>query len=381
MSNENNNSSSNNSNSGTTAANIVSSSSSNSSPRRLHSINIINDVTNSIDPFYNSPTTCSSYNQFLPSDDEYFSTFNPCINDFLLSTNTNSLSNSPSSDDLSFDHFSNAIAAQNRLNQANFILENNHLHDYSYTTYLSTLYKSIKQLNALRQENENLRLANADLVSRINLLSQAHGRVSSSRPFLNNNYNSHNSVGDTRAITKSSVSPTSVIQQNNLDKRNHRRSAAVHPKNISVRSANHLKTNDQRGDITGNMSRANPNSNTYQQGITTAPSLNQQRRAYLNGVKRELEGFEMDIEVYNQGMQKTELCNKWEESGECPYGNNCRFAHGIAELRPVIRHPRYKTEICRMFIAGNKCPYGHRCHFRHPSTAHQDILQAHASFN
>lgn len=110
--------------------------------------------------------------------------------------------------------------------------------------------------------------------------------------------------------------------------------------------------------------------------------MNEQRqRLYVSGASREMEGVEMDIEVYNQGMQKTELCNKWEETGECPYGNNCRFAHGIAELRPVIRHPRYKTEICRMFISGNMCPYGHRCHFRHSSPTHQDILQTHASFN
>lgn len=255
--------------SGTTAANIISSSSCNSSPRLLHNINIINDITNNQDPFYNSPTTCSSYNQFLPSDEEYFSTFNPCINDFLLSTNNNSLSNSPPSDDLSFDQFSNAIAAQNCPNQASFILENNHLHAYSYTLYLSTLQKSIKQLNALRQENENLRLANADFVNRINLLSQASGLVSSSRSYLNNDCNSHRltSVRDYRVIARSSVSPTSVIQQNNLDERNHHKKSAVHPRSTSVRASN---TNDRRGDITRNLSRA------YHQGFTTAPSLNQQ---------------------------------------------------------------------------------------------------------
>ncbi|KAK1357473.1 Butyrate response factor 1 [Heracleum sosnowskyi] len=362
-------SSNSNNNSGTTAANIISSSSSNSSPRLLH------NITDNIDPFCNSPATCSSYNQFLPSDDDYFTTFNHCINDFLVSTDNNSLLNSPSSDDLSFDHFSNAISAQNCLNQASFILENNHLHDYSYTFYLSTLQKSIKQLNALHQENENLRLANADLVSRINLLSQASCLVPSSRSYLNNNHRL-TSVGDSRVTSKSSVSPTSVIQQNNHDKRNHHKISAVHPKSISVRSSNHEKTNERRSNITGNMNRANRSCNSYQPEFTNAPSLNQQ-----NGAKREVEGVEMDNEVYNQGMQKTELCNKWEEGGECPYGNNCRFAHGIAELRPVIRHPRYKTEICRMFISGNMCPYGHRCHFRHSSPTHQHILQSHASLN
>nr|CAD1834206.1 unnamed protein product [Ananas comosus var. bracteatus] len=86
----------------------------------------------------------------------------------------------------------------------------------------------------------------------------------------------------------------------------------------------------------------------------------------------------MELEVYNQGMFKTELCNKWEESGECPYGEHCQFAHGIGELRPVIRHPRYKTEVCRMVLAGDACPYGHRCHFRHalsPPTASSSTLR------
>ncbi|XP_072998162.1 putative zinc finger CCCH domain-containing protein 21 [Typha latifolia] len=74
---------------------------------------------------------------------------------------------------------------------------------------------------------------------------------------------------------------------------------------------------------------------------------------------------EVEVEVYNQGMEKTELCNKWGEGGGCPYGERCRFAHGIQELRPVIRHPRYKTQLCRMLGKGGECPYGHRCHFRH----------------
>ena len=75
------------------------------------------------------------------------------------------------------------------------------------------------------------------------------------------------------------------------------------------------------------------------------------------------------IEVNKQGSFKTELCNKWRETGECPYGPQCQFAHGVEELRPVIRHPRYKTEVCRMVLAGVACPYGHRCHFLHAVAA------------
>ncbi|XP_010938326.1 putative zinc finger CCCH domain-containing protein 21 [Elaeis guineensis] len=81
---------------------------------------------------------------------------------------------------------------------------------------------------------------------------------------------------------------------------------------------------------------------------------------------------EVEVEAYSQGMAKTELCNKWVEKGWCPYGERCQFAHGIQELRPVIRHPRYKTQLCRMLASGGDCPYGHRCHFRHALPSHRD---------
>lgn len=96
--------------------------------------------------------------------------------------------------------------------------------------------------------------------------------------------------------------------------------------------------------------------------------MQQQQRVYVEGGKGEEDKEAVELEVYNQGMMKTELCNKWQETGACPYGHHCQFAHGITELRPVIRHPRYKTELCRMVLAGDTCPYGHRCHFRHTLT-------------
>lgn len=97
-----------------------------------------------------------------------------------------------------------------------------------------------------------------------------------------------------------------------------------------------------------------------------------QQKVYVPGVKKEEEPLE--LEVYNQGMFKTELCNKWQETGECPYGDNCQFAHGVEELRPVLRHPRYKTEVCRMVLNGVVCPYGHRCHFRHALTEQERAM-------
>ncbi|XP_039689984.1 zinc finger CCCH domain-containing protein 15 [Medicago truncatula] len=62
------------------------------------------------------------------------------------------------------------------------------------------------------------------------------------------------------------------------------------------------------------------------------------------------------------------------KTGTCPYGDHCQFAHGIGELRQMIRHPRYKTEVCRMVLAGVVCPCGHRCHFRHALTEQEKAM-------
>ncbi|GMF44146.1 unnamed protein product [Phytophthora fragariaefolia] len=43
----------------------------------------------------------------------------------------------------------------------------------------------------------------------------------------------------------------------------------------------------------------------------------------------------------------------------------CQFAHGIAELRHVVRHPKYKTTKCKSYWGSGHCPYGSRCRFIH----------------
>lgn len=161
------------------------------------------------------------------------------------------------------------------------------------------------------------------------------------------------------------ISPTSVIRKynNQLEGRNNRRRTSL-PKSISVRSA-----------------AASAAAAAAPLNIQSVEFLNFyvylfEIMYYLKNVinnnsigQRRVCG-PVELEVYKQGMEKTEVCKKWEESGGCPYGEHCRFAHGVEELRPVIRHPRYKTQICRMVLSGEKCCYGHRCHFRH-SLTHQ----------
>uniref|UniRef100_A0A915PYS6 C3H1-type domain-containing protein n=1 Tax=Setaria digitata TaxID=48799 RepID=A0A915PYS6_9BILA len=63
---------------------------------------------------------------------------------------------------------------------------------------------------------------------------------------------------------------------------------------------------------------------------------------------------------------KTSLCNAFRDTGHCSYGSECRFAHGVSELRPAPGpHPKYKTQLCNKFALYGSCPYGARCQFIH----------------
>jgi len=88
---------------------------------------------------------------------------------------------------------------------------------------------------------------------------------------------------------------------------------------------------------------------------STGSSVSSSTSSASNGVKLPLK-----CERY-----KTELCRTYEENGTCRYGDKCQFAHGAAELRTVVRHPKYKTDLCRTFHTIGFCPYGSRCHFIH----------------
>ncbi|KAF5750175.1 zinc finger CCCH domain-containing protein 14-like [Tripterygium wilfordii] len=137
------------------------------------------------------------------------------------------------------------------------------------------------------------------------------------------------------------------------------------PKSISVGSSGYLQMKPAASPSNDDSSRA-----------PTVPLVASQlvpgsQRVFVPGKKTEEEAAEFD--VYNQGMWKIELCNKWQVTGTCPYGDHCQFASGLSELRQIIRHPRYKSEVCKMVLAGDTCPYGHRCHFRHPLTEQEKL--------
>ncbi|XP_008243302.1 PREDICTED: zinc finger CCCH domain-containing protein 15 [Prunus mume] len=238
---------------------------------------------------------------------------------------------------------------------------------------LKQLHEASEEADALRRENIHLRALNLELNKHLSLLIHASvqkqfvspGSVETT-PFGIVNRLHGMSIDDKRAEEdESDESPTSVIESEGADAENIDAERFTLPKSISVRSNGYVKV-AQPGTSTAAGTRVPTRPRT-------ANTFNASQKVYVpTGGMKEQEPLE--LEVYNQGMFKTELCNKWQEAGECPYGEQCQFAHGIEELRPVIRHPRYKTEVCRMVLAGVACPYGHRCHFRHALTENEKFM-------
>ncbi|KAJ4960897.1 hypothetical protein NE237_020807 [Protea cynaroides] len=266
----------------------------------------------------------------------------------------------------------NEIATENRLYLARLTLEYDQLVD-RYRLCFNHLKEALKETEVLRQENTELRMANRELTNRLSLLTQ----VSFQNRFIPSSFPSPSIVNDFRRLClgdnvltsrvsaeRLDASPTSVIGNNPFERRNSERVSL--PKSISVRSSGYLKMNQTNG--------SNGDSSRTSRLRVTSPVSNGTQRVYVPGTCGKKEEEALELEVFNQGMLKTELCNKWQESGTCPYGDQCQFAHGISELRPVIRHPRYKTEVCRMVLTGDNCPYGHRCHFRHALTEQERFM-------
>ncbi|GLU10748.1 hypothetical protein SLE2022_275330 [Rubroshorea leprosula] len=239
---------------------------------------------------------------------------------------------SSSSDDFQvlLDPISDAIATERRLNQARLLLEYHQLCQH-YDLCLARLQVLCQELETLRRENADLRLTNSELVKLLSLSSQAVMK----RSLRNEDIANFNVQSETRSIKNVESSL---------------------PKSISIRSSDYPK-NQQQGP--SRMRVAPP---------LVSGSVQQQRVCVPLGDQQGQGEEALEFEAYNRGMMKTELCNKWQETGSCPYGDHCQFAHGISELRTVIRHPRYKTEVCKMVLGGERCPYGHRCHFRHSLT-------------
>ena len=81
--------------------------------------------------------------------------------------------------------------------------------------------------------------------------------------------------------------------------------------------------------------------------------------------KKKLSKSIMEEEKKKDPKYKTELCKTYSETGECPYGKKCRFAHGKDELFSKDIGMNYKKIECKSFSEYGFCPYGSRCSFKH----------------
>ncbi len=74
---------------------------------------------------------------------------------------------------------------------------------------------------------------------------------------------------------------------------------------------------------------------------------------------------------------KTTICQAWKTSGHCNYGERCRYAHGIHELRQPTRQFIYKnaTIRCNRFEQFGVCPDGNQCQFIHDNRMKKMINQ------
>uniref|UniRef100_A0A0D9WK28 C3H1-type domain-containing protein n=1 Tax=Leersia perrieri TaxID=77586 RepID=A0A0D9WK28_9ORYZ len=250
-----------------------------------------------------------------------------------------------------------AAATDHRIHLAHLALQYQEVAD-RFELCLSHLAEAADEAAALRRENAELRVANNDLACRI---AKFDSRQSSAIALAGDLRRLRLGLPEKHAVPAlppPPPPPAALMHPVAVPEKR-----AVLPKSISIRSTGYQKQNQ------GGKHRVSKPVNVGSQrvfvGIDGADGGD-----HKGGAKKKeppaMGGLE--LEVYNQGTFKTELCNKWEETGECPYDDQCQFAHGVAELRPVIRHPRYKTEVCRMVLAGGVCPYGHRCHFRHSIT-------------
>lgn len=62
-----------------------------------------------------------------------------------------------------------------------------------------------------------------------------------------------------------------------------------------------------------------------------------------------------------------DICRVWAETGTCPFGERCQFAHSYSKEppRPNSAPNPFRPKVCREFARTGVCPYGTRCRFSH----------------
>ncbi|CAD5207382.1 unnamed protein product [Bursaphelenchus okinawaensis] len=70
---------------------------------------------------------------------------------------------------------------------------------------------------------------------------------------------------------------------------------------------------------------------------------------------------------------KTVMCDFMRAHKYCMFGDKCRYAHSVDELRPKLPPPNHKTILCRNFTASGACPYGRKCRYIHRSADEVEV--------
>jgi len=70
-------------------------------------------------------------------------------------------------------------------------------------------------------------------------------------------------------------------------------------------------------------------------------------------------------------IHKMNLCKKYCNGEECPYGDNCKFLHeDPAQFRGIYR----KTKLCLKWKDTGYCSFGKNCHFAHGEEGNDNSL-------
>lgn len=74
----------------------------------------------------------------------------------------------------------------------------------------------------------------------------------------------------------------------------------------------------------------------------------------------------LSLENPEEKKNKVQLCRQFFETRWCPYGERCKFAHGVSQLLTQREGTnKYKTRCCLNFKNKGFCIYGSRCNFIH----------------
>ena len=243
-----------------------------------------------------------------------------------------------------------------------------------YELCLARLADAADDAAALRRENAELRNANADLTRRLALLSGIGKQVAAAAAAAEEARRLR--FGEPKAVPAAKDCATE-------------KPAVLPPKSISVRSNDYLKMNqpqqvqapatpaeDNRkprasNPTTNRSSVSSPSSRSRLANLTPRSlasdivactllmrCMDQQRVYKGNGGDRRSEEPKeqrtaggVELEVYNQGMLKTELCNKWEETGTVlslrMLGEHCRLTEAAVGSGGLRASPTKRARVGR----------------------------------